>query len=689
MLGASVSADTTVTKSNNMKLKKARVQNYRSVIDSGEFEIEKLKTIMVGPNEAGKTVILKALQQLNKPDEVPGFEALRDYPRSLFNDIDTGKVNPKDVTVVTGYFELEQADKDLIPVEFRNCTYKFFKNIDNSIYHNLIDAPPKINYKDIKSDLARLFAHLDKQYSIDNPEEETKKPSILLLSITVQLHDHSAVSGDIAIKLKALLEKNFALIDEENEKEVARHEKLQEQLEFNKKYDEVLSILSRQKPVFILFNNYFKVKPSVHLEHLAIRTEKNLLEDEFYDYGNLCLLKLLGFTARELSNLGKTQSPDINNPLALKEYKDKLDTRSYKLNAASVRLSNEIRKVWMPNPDRPEADKLKVTADGQYLKVVVEDDIGVDIELDQRSEGFQWLVSFFVVFFAEAMDKHKNSILLLDEPGLSLHGLKQRDFRETISRLAEQNQTIYTTHSPFLVGPDELDIVKVVEMKNRKEGTKVHTTISSSDPAGLLPLQEALGYDLAQSLFSQQRNLILEGLTDYWYLDATSQLLRDSGADALNDKIALVFANSAGKVVYYATILFAHNLKVAALLDSDAAGDQAANQESLVHTLGNKNILRTKDYVSNIPKAEIEDLLRHTLISIVQTEYGVDTASIAASQPNRPIIDIFTKEVTSFSKYKLAKAFIQWTKNHEAKDLTTDELTHWKNLIQQINKALK
>ena len=134
-----------------MKLKKARVQNYRSIIDSGDFEIEKLKTIMVGPNEAGKTVILKALQQLNKPDEVPGFEALRDYPRALFNDIDTGKVNPKDVTVVTGYFELEQADKDLIPEEFRNCTYKFFKNIDNSTYHNLIDAPPKIHYKRHKS----------------------------------------------------------------------------------------------------------------------------------------------------------------------------------------------------------------------------------------------------------------------------------------------------------------------------------------------------------------------------------------------------------------------------------------------------------------------------------------------------------------------------------------------------------
>ena len=88
-----------------------------------------------------------------------------------------------------------------------------------------------------------------------------------------------------------------------------------------------------------------------------------------------------------------------------------------------MRLTGEIRSVWNPNPKRAEADRLRVQADAQYLKVVVEDDLGVEIELDQRSEGFQWLVSFFVVFFAEAVDKHENAILLLDEPGLSLHGL--------------------------------------------------------------------------------------------------------------------------------------------------------------------------------------------------------------------------------------------------------------------------
>ena len=667
-----------------MRLKTVRVQNYRSIIDSGEIDIERLKTILVGPNEAGKTVLLKAIQQLNKPDDISGFDYLRDYPRSLLNDIQTGKIAPKDITVVTGHFELEESDKKLIPKEFHACVYKLYRNMDNKGYHSLINAPEKIYFKDLKKDFLRLISHLDKQV-----ESDEEKPSEVYNKLTENWSDYKSISDDTSKALITFLETNYSNIEEGNEKEEERYEKLVELIKQNEKAAEVLKILDKRTPVFILFNNFFKVKPIIHLEHLAQRVEQNILDDEYYDYGNLCLLKLLGFTPRQLADIGNTPSPNRNDSDALKAYRDKLDSRSYQLNAASVRLTDEIRKVWMPNPDRPEADKLKVTADAQYLKVVVEDDIGVDIELDQRSEGFQWLVSFFVVFFSEAEDKHENAILLLDEPGMSLHGLKQRDFRETITRLAETNQTLFTTHSPFLVGPDELDIVRVVELKNRKEGTKVHTTISSSDPAGLLPLQEALGYDLASSLFSQQRNLVLEGITDYWYLESISELLKAEGKDCINDKIALVFANSAGKVVYYATILHAHNLKVAALLDSDNAGDQAAQQENLVHSLGNKNILRTKDYCSEVPKAEIEDLLRITLTSIVKDLYGVDLKEQVKNQKSRPIIELFTAEINNFSKYKLAKAFIRWTRENDSSKLDKKEINGITALINQVNKVLK
>lgn len=669
-----------------MRLSKARIRMYRSIRDTGDFEVENGKTIFVGPNEAGKTVVLQALQQLKAAKGLEGFEPLRDYPRAEYNkDIGRGAVDPSKVTVSEGHFKLESDDLDGLPQGFENSTYVIGRKLDNTSWNRIDGGPSVPTYSALTKDLARLGAHVDKRKDADGPA-----PSATLADLTREWNDETRLEGEPAAKLKAWLESVFPLIDEENKTEDERFDRLLRACKVADERAAALKHLGARVPLFVLFNNYFRVRPRIHLEHLASRQASGVLDDDQYDYGNLCLLKLLGFTAKELADLGNTPKPAPGDTAGLKVYQDKLDKRDYQLNAASVQLTEEIVSVWNPNPDRPEASKLRIKADGQYLKVVVEDELGVEIELDQRSEGFQWLVSFFVVFFAETGDKHKNAILLLDEPGLHLHGLKQRDFRETISRLATRNQTLYTTHSPFLVGPGELDMVRVVDMTDRRVGTKVHGELSSGDPAALLPLQEALGYDLAQSLFSQTRNLVLEGLTDYWYMEAVSQLLRAAGIADLDEKLALIFANSAGKVVYYATILHAHKLKVAALLDSDAAGDQAAQQDTLVHTLGNKKILRTRDYYSGtVKKPEIEDLLRETLVQIALNDLAWDVRTTAVAQPGRPIVEIFTAEVADFSKYRLAKAFLRWARTHEASDLSAVERSQWTALITAINKVLR
>lgn len=660
-------------------------------MDTGEFEVEDFKTIMVGPNEAGKSAILQALQQLNPPEGVKKFSALRDYPRSKYNDITTGRVDPSQTRVVTAEFSLEDADKPLLSEDLHSATYSIAINLDNSFENWLNNAPDRPTYLKLEKDFIRLADHADKNFPPAKEGEERKEtPTESLARIVAGIDKSKIVMGESAKALSDWLTATTPHVDESNETEEARLDKLRYEILIADRRNEALKLLKAKIPVFVLFNNYFRVRPNIHLANLAARIASGILDDAQYDYGNQCLLKFLGFEAQELSNLGRATEPGKGDVKAMETYRDQLDDRQYKLNAANVKLTKEIRQAWNPNESRGDASRLNIKADGQYLKVVVEDDLGVEVELDQRSEGFQWLVSFFVVFFAEAQDKHENAILLLDEPGLSLHALKQRDFRKTISILAEKNQTLYTTHSPFLVGPDELDLVRVVEMPNRSQGTIVHTTITATDPAALLPLQEALGYDLAQSLFTQQRNLVLEGLTDFWYLEAAAALLRAAGVVDLDEKIALIPANSAGKVVYYATILHAQGFKVAALLDSDAAGDQAAEQEVLVHTLGNKRILRTKDHESSgIKNCEIEDLLRSTLIQIANDSFSIDVASVAASQPQRPIIDIFAEADPNFSKYKLAKAFVRWSRDHEASDLPAAEQENLKSLISAIGKSLK
>mgnify|MGYP001765912850 CR=1 FL=1 len=669
-----------------MKLKSARIQNYRSIRDTGVFDVEAAKTILIGPNEVGKTAILQALQQIKPPKGVKLLDALRDYPRAKYNDITTERVDPKKVPVATAVFTLDDEDMTALPTSMRGASgYILTRYIANNASHELIGVPALPTVGAVRKDALRLAAHVDGRTPAGEGGAASTAHTDKLNTLLKDWRDEFVISTALSGTLTNWVNQLVAHADDS---EVERINWLLEALSIATDRDAALKKLEERIPIFVLFSNYFRVRPLIHLGHLADRLDSKILDDDQYDYGNKCLLQLLGFTARELSNLGKVPEPAANQPQALQAYRDQLDKRKYQLNAASVQLTSEIRSVWNPSATRPEADRLRLDADGQYLKVVVEDELGVEIELDQRSEGFQWLVSFFVVFFAEATDKHENAILLLDEPGMSLHAPKQREFRETITRLAAKNQTLYTTHSPFLVGPNELDLVRVVELNDRRLGTKVHTTVTSSDPAALLPLQEALGYDLAQSLFAQERNLVLEGLTDEWYLEGVAALLADSGEVKLNDKIALVTADTAGKVVYFATILHAHNLKVAALLDSDNAGDAAAKQDTLVHKLGQKGILRTKDYAPEVTKAEIEDLLRDTLPIIARDQLGWDSVEQVVKQPNRPLVDIFSS-ISGFSKYKLATTFLRWTREHDASALSSTERAAWVKLITSINVALK
>lgn len=669
-----------------MRLVKVHVQNYRSIIDSGEIEIEKIKTVLVGINEAGKTALLKAINQLNPASEIEKVSLLRDFPRSKYAEHIKGqnidelcKITP----LVSGTFILEPSDikiiqstfKEVLETEIDLTKIIYIKNKFYQGYNHTLENINRFTWGEIKKDILRLNEAL----SLANNTEE------LITAINTLLQqasgDHYYINESHSASLKMLIEKCEIKIDEDNKKELERINKIFKILNTNIIYYKLIKHLYEKLPKFVYFNNYIKVKPLIHLERLANRQENNQLDDKYYDYGNISLLKFLGYSARELANLGKTNE----NQTDLEAYNNLLDDRFYRLNAASINLSKSIQDIWNPNNQKDEASNLEISADGQSLKVVVTDQLGAKVELDQRSEGFQWMVSFFIVFESQADNDYKNCILLLDEPATSLHAIKQKQFIKTISKLAEKNQTIYTTHSPFMISQDELDLVRIVELTNRSIGTKVNNKIISNDPAALFPLQEALGYNLAQSMFTAKKNVLLEGLTDLWYLEGINSLLDKN----LDSNIALLPVGTSAKISYYASMLSNNSLKTVALLDSDSAGDKAAQQDTVIHSLGAKNILRTKEFLDReIKNSEIEDIIRHTLSEIFEVEYGtkISTEDIESDQP---IVEIFKKSIKEFSKFKISKAFLRWAKEHNSNDLTDDELQNCVKLIDTINKKLK
>jgi len=454
--------------------------------------------------------------------------------------------------------------------------------------------------------------------------------------------------------------------------------------------DEAFEAIEGHIPFFVYFSQYVKVQPRIHLGRLAAQEAAGDVDEE-YDFGNLCLLRYLGLSAFELAELGRG-IPDVRNENGeivppsqeeVAEYQARLDRRGYKLNTAANTLTKAINAVW------GEEREVDILPDGQYLKVVVRNEDGARVELDQGSEGFRWLVSFHVVFEAQARSDEANAVLLLDEPGVSLHALKQEAFRATITKLAARNQTLFTTHSPFMVGSDEMHRVRIVELPNRAAGTVVHQDFAVDDPRSLFLLQSHFGYALGQALFEQERNLVVESITDYWYLLTLSDAAREAGEPSLDDDLSIVPAGDAGKIVYHASVLHSRDWRVAALFDSDAAGRAAAEDEAFVHLMKKERIYYVGDFYDGIvEQPELEDLLRTTLLRVASDELGIDASERAVAQPRRSVCDLLGDGVgRSFSKYRLAKAFLRWMRYHSFADLSAQERYVLLELFAAVNQA--
>ena len=56
---------------------------------------------------------------------------------------------------------------------------------------------------------------------------------------------------------------------------------------------------------------------------------------------------------------------------------------------------------------------------------------------------------------------------------------------------------------------------------------------------------------------------------------------------------------------------------------------------------------------------------------------------------NAAVADTVAASRKDFSKYKLAKAFIRWSREHDLNDLKAAEITQAEKLIEKVNKALQ
>jgi hypothetical protein len=252
----------------------------------------------------------------------------------------------------------------------------------------------------------------------------------------------------------------------------------------------------------------------------------------------------------------------------------------------------------------------------RILKVLLRDNRhgGIVTNFETRSTGFRWFFSFLAAFsqYQESTDK---VIVLLDEPGTSLHGEAQKDFlRFIFTELGSAQQVIYTTHSQYMVDPSRYEKLRAVEDRSTRDdpdrGVCITTIYLSADRDTLLPVQAALGYSISQHLFiGSGRHLVVEGGSDFAYLQRFSERLEQLGRTGLDPRLKIIPVGSAANIPAYVALI-GRDLSVSVLLD----GDRSSRDAQRVIALADKSLIQPNEIVviADVPglvgKPDIEDL---------------------------------------------------------------------------------
>ncbi|HMJ11855.1 MAG TPA: AAA family ATPase, partial [Polyangiaceae bacterium] len=312
-----------------------------------------------------------------------------------------------------------------------------------------------------------------------------------------------------------------------------------------------------------------------------------------------------------------------------------------KFEGASNKITAEIFRYWSQNRFLQVQFRLDLAPpkdpapfnSGRVFRTRIYNQLHlVTVPFDDRSTGFVWFFSFLALF-SQVKKRHTGKlILLLDEPGLSLHGKAQGDLlRYFKERLLPNHQVIFTTHSPFMVPPDNLLCARTVEdvvifregEQPEVHGTKIGSDVLSTDKDTLFPLQGALGYEITQSLFVGEHTLLVEGPSDLLYLKAMSEELRTRKRTVLDSRWTICPAGGIDKVSAFMTLFGGNRLHVAVLTDF------ATGQKKKIDDLRRSELLRkghvfSADAYSGQAEADVEDLLgAAAYVELVNTCYGL------------------------------------------------------------------
>ena len=626
-----------------MQLKKFRVTNFRSVVDSGWIDVSDV-TALIGENEAGKTNLLLPLWKFN-PTAAGEISLLDDMPRSRYAEM---RAEPNSHRFIFCEFELSEAEIKIANdyrVDVREGATVIARRSFGGNYGFEFPEFPNVEF-------TKTYNPALEKPSETEGEEPSKGPSL-----------------------------------------------------WNRFYKRI--------PSFVYYSNYGNLDDQIYLPHVVENMARDDLgQREAAKARTLkVLFDLVNLSAEEMLELARStgvvervnqQGHRVGNLTEKTEDEIKKDDQQLRerlalLHSASLKLTKNFSEWWKQGDY-----KFRLVADGNYFRILVSDGRRPEeIELENRSAGLQWFLSFFLVFTYESEDAHEDAIVLLDEPGHSLHPLAQRDLTAFFNNLAKTNQIIFTTHSPFMIDADRLDRVRKVYVAE-DGSTEASSDLSTSngvkgrkEKGATYAVHSALNLTVAESLLLGCTPVIVEGPSDQHYLTAIKNIL--IGKRKIAPKSELVFPPSGGaktaKII--ASILSGRDdVLPKVLLDSDSAGKQAIKSlRDDLYSDAKDRVIETDEVFTNLTGTEIEDLIPTSIIIQVldRMERRAEREFEDVHDPRKPIIPQIKNwaseegfEMEDGWKVKLALGVKNKLNSNASRDLEDEDIARWKTLFDKL-----
>ena len=646
-----------------MKLVKFRVCNFRSIKDSTWIDCSNVTNI-IGVNEAGKSNALLALWKLN-PASDGEINLLEDLPRNDYSDL---KNKCATLPFIQTYFQIDKEDSlldELVTIPNRevnelNLLYierhyngKYYYEFPNEMKIkelNASDLNDIVNAKLSEINGISTSTAVEKKFKLAVVDALNKIQSYLNNLEKINANELSTIKTMTSISVKASSKSEIKLILAEFERIL--DEKIALLKKTPIKNDEVWKKVINALPSFVYYSNYGNLDSEIYLPHVIENLKRTDISGVAAAKARTLrvLFDFIKLDPQEILELG-IDKPNLTET-DIQDLSEKKAERTVLLNSASSKLTSEFKRWW-----KQGNYVFDLRADGKFFKIWVSDEKrSGKVALESRSTGLQWFLSFYLIFLVESKNKFKNSIILLDEAGLSLHPLAQKDLLNFFKSLSETNQIIHTTHSPFLVDTDNIDNVKIAYVDDNGYTVLSNNLRANTDPKkdnSIYAVHAALGLNVSDVLLNGCNPVIVEGSSDQYYFNAIKTLLISSGKFTPSKDIIFMPAGGVKGVAAIASIISSNTNLPFVLLDSDASGTSFKNKliKDLYKDEPGKIILLGD--LTKKENIEVEDIIPLNCLSKAIDKYFRDVDEFDFEDIYDPAIPLITQIEQNAEKYNI------------------------------------